>query len=380
MSRPLYRDLNTALRERFGCRVQKISLDAGLTCPNRDGRVAFGGCIYCNPRGSGTGASRYHSITDQLESGKRFLRSRYKAEKFIAYFQSFSNTYGPLEKLRHLYEEALAVADIVGLTIGTRPDCVDDSVLDLLAELRQRTYVLIEYGLQSIHNHTLNRINRGHTAETFLDAVARSRVRDLEIGVHVILGLPGEDKQAMLETARALGQIDIQAIKIHLLYVIRDTPLHRLYEAGVYRCLSREAYVDTVCDFLALLPPHVIVHRLTGDPHPEELVAPLWALEKQTNLRAIRESLQKRNLWQGKAYRHIPESSLWNTSGHGFPQRFGLVSTQGHPKPSSSQNRRQQHGKNTVQKNPIKRSGASNRGHGGPEVSDLPEIEKVSAD
>lgn len=302
MSSPLYRDLNTALRERFGCRVQKISLDAGLTCPNRDGRVGFGGCIYCNSLGSGTGASRSQSITSQLESGKNFLRQRYKAQKFIAYFQSFSNTYAPLEQLRNLYEEALAVSDIVGLTMGTRPDCVDEPVLDLLTELSERTYVLMEYGLQSIHNRTLNLINRGHTSETFIDAVTRTRARGLEICVHVILGLPGEDKADMLDTARALGQMDIQAIKIHLLYVIQNTPLHRLYEEGAYRCLNREAYVDIVCDFLSLLPPHVIIHRLTGDPHYGELVAPLWTLEKQSNLQAIRETLRKRHIWQGKTY------------------------------------------------------------------------------
>jgi len=302
MSRPLYRDLNTALRERFGCRVQKISLDAGLTCPNRDGRVGLGGCIYCNSLGSGTGASRYHSITSQLESGKAYLRKRYKAKRFIAYFQSFSNTYGPPEQLRSLYEEALAVSDIVGLTIGTRPDCAEEPVLDLLTELSEKTYVSVEYGLQSIHNRTLKLINRGHTFETFLDGVTRTRARGLEICVHVILGLPGEDKGDMLETARRLGETDIQAIKIHLLYVIQNTPLHRLYEEGRYRCLSREDYVDIVCDFLSLLPPHVVIHRLTGDPHPGELVAPLWALEKQANLQAIRETLLKRDMWQGKAF------------------------------------------------------------------------------
>jgi radical SAM protein (TIGR01212 family) len=302
MSRPLYRDLNTALRERFGCRVQKISLDAGLTCPNRDGRVGFGGCIYCNPLGSGTGASRYHSITAQLESGKAYLARRYKAQKFIAYFQSFSNTYAPIGTLRRFYEEALSDPDIVGLTIGTRPDCVDDPVLDLLTEMSQRVYILMEYGLQSAHDRTLNLINRGHTFEAFRDAVVRTRARGLDICVHVILGLPGEDKTDMLETARTLGAMDIQAIKIHLLYVIRDTPLHRLHDQGDYACLSREAYVDIVCDFLALLPPHVIIHRLTGDPHREEFVAPRWALEKQVNLQMIRETLRARGIWQGKAY------------------------------------------------------------------------------
>ncbi len=303
MSSSLYFDLNQALRQRFGCRVQKISLDAGLTCPNRDGSLGRGGCIYCNTRGSGTGAWPSQSITEQLEAGKAFARSRYKAEKFIAYFQSFSNTYAPLEKLRRLYEEALAVPDIAGLTIGTRPDCVDNAVLDLLAGISRETWVTMEYGLQSIHDATLERINRGHTSGIFMDAMERTRKRGIDICAHVILGLPGEGRKEMLETAEALAATDIQAVKIHLLYVIRGTALHRLHEAGGYRCMNREDYAETVAEFLSCLPPGMIIHRLTGDPHPEELAAPLWALEKQANLQAIRETLRKRNLWQGKNWK-----------------------------------------------------------------------------
>lgn len=302
MNTSRYRDLNTALREHFGCRVQKISLDAGMTCPNRDGTLGVGGCIYCNVRGSGTGLSQHYSITEQLERGKARLARRYKAKKFIAYFQSFSNTYGSPQDLKDLYLEALAVQDVVGLAIGTRPDCVPDSVLDMLSELNQQTYLWIEYGLQSAHDRTLELINRGHDVDAFLDAVERSRQRKLNICVHVILGLPDEDKTDMLATARALGKLDIQAVKIHLLYVIENTALAELYLRGDYRCLSREEYVDIVCDFLALLPPQLVIHRLTGDPHPGELLAPKWALDKQTNLQAIRETLRSRNLWQGKFF------------------------------------------------------------------------------
>lgn len=297
-----YNDLNSALRARFGCRVQKITLDAGLTCPNRDGTISRGGCIYCNPLGSGTGASRYATITEQLESAKSFLRQRYGAEKFIAYFQSFSNTYAPVDKLRSLYEEALAVDDIVGLAIGTRPDCIYDTVLDLIAEMNERVYVWLEYGLQSIHDRSLDLINRGHTVKTFIDAVSLTRRHGIDVVVHVILGLPGENREDMLATARALGEIDIQGVKIHLLYVIRGTPLHRMYERGDYRCLTREEYVGILCDFLALLPPHVIIHRLTGDPHHDELVAPFWALEKDKNLKAIRERLLEHDIRQGKFF------------------------------------------------------------------------------
>jgi radical SAM protein (TIGR01212 family) len=205
-----------------------------------------------------------------------------------------------LPQLERLYLEALAVEDVVGLAIGTRPDCVPDAVLDLLAQLNRRTYLWVEYGLQSIHDRTLDLINRGHTVSNFLAAVARTRARSLEICVHIILGLPGEDKKEMLATARALAQLDIQGIKIHLLYVIRGTPLADLYNSGGYRCLSRDEYVDIVCEFLALLPPQVVIHRLTGDPHPHELLSPQWALEKQANLQAIRDALQERDLWQGK--------------------------------------------------------------------------------
>jgi hypothetical protein len=295
-----YQDLNSALRERFGCRVQKITVDAGLTCPNRDGTVGVGGCIYCNPRGSGTGLSRYYSITEQLERGKERLGRRYRAKKFIAYLQSFSNTYAPVETLRRVYREALAVDGMVGLSIGTRPDCVPPEVLDLLAEVNRRTYLWVEYGLQSIHDRTLELINRGHDVASFLDAVERTRRRGIDVCTHVILGLPGEDKADMLATAQALAELDIQGIKIHLLYVVQGTPLAELYRSGEYQCLSREQYVDIVCDFLALLPPRIVIHRLTGDPHPHELLAPGWALEKQANLQAIRLTLERRNLWQGK--------------------------------------------------------------------------------
>lgn len=306
MNTSRYRDLNTVLRKRFGCRVQKVTLDAGLTCPNRDGVVGVGGCIYCNALGSGTGQSKRCSLSQQLEQGKKRLKLRYRANKFIAYFQSFSNTYAPLDELKKLYLEALASEDVVGLAIGTRPDCVSNSVLDVLADLKQRTYLWVEYGLQSIHERTLKLINRGHDVATFRDAVDRTRKRDIDICIHVILGLPGESRKDMLATARALAGLDIQGVKIHLLYVIQGTPLADLYSRGDYLCLTREEYVDIVCEFLALLPPHVTIHRLTGDPHPDELVAPRWALEKQTNLQAIRDALKGRDLWQGKHFRRQP--------------------------------------------------------------------------
>jgi len=297
----LYYDYNSYLRELFGCRVQKISLDAGLTCPNRDGTLGYGGCIYCNARGSGTGAaSQSRSITEQLNNGKSYLAERYKARKFLAYFQSFTNTYAPLPELKSLYEEALSVSDIVGLAIGTRPDCVSDELLDYLQSLSEQYLIWIEYGLQSAHDRTLARISRGHNVTSFLDAVHRTRLRKLNVCAHVILGLPGEARDDMLSTARFLAKMDIQGVKIHLLYVIRGTALESLYNAGEYECLDRDEYVSTVADFLSCLPSNLVIQRLTGDPHAEELVAPLWAMEKQKNLVAITAHMKAHGIYQGK--------------------------------------------------------------------------------
>jgi len=297
----IYREFSSYLREVFGCRVQKITLDAGLTCPNRDGSVGHGGCIYCNERGSGTGAAKQAlSVKEQLERGKAGLSKRYKARKFLAYFQSFSNTYAPLALLKRLYEEALAVEDIVGLSIGTRPDCVAEEVLDYLEDLSKERLIWLEYGLQSASDATLARINRGHRVDAFLDAVRRTRSRRIPVCAHVILGLPGETQKEMLETALFLAGQDIQAVKIHLLYVVRGTVLDSWYRAGAFQCLSLDEYTSTVARFLTLLPSRVIIQRLTGDPHPEELVSPAWALDKQRNLRAIHDYMVINGLYQGK--------------------------------------------------------------------------------
>jgi radical SAM protein (TIGR01212 family) len=296
-----YYDLNTYFRQRFGCRVQKISIDAGLGCPNRDGTLGLGGCIYCNARGSGTGAhARGISITRQLLEGKAALSRRYNAERFIAYFQSFSNTYAPVAVLARLYEEALAVEDVVGLSIGTRPDCVDASVLGLLQRLAERHLIWVEYGLQSAHDPTLARIHRGHDFRCFEAAVAATRHRGIQICAHVILGLPGETRAHMLHTADELARLEIDGLKLHLLYVTRGTRLAEIYHQGGYRCLEQQQYVELVCDFLERIPAKMVIQRLTGDPHPEELIAPAWSLEKQRTLAMIRETMERRDSWQGK--------------------------------------------------------------------------------
>ena len=296
-----YNNFNTYLRNIFGCRVQKITIDAGFSCPNRDGTISTRGCIYCNVRGSGTGAHATGlSVTEQLLQGKRALSKRYKAKKFIAYFQAFSNTYAPFDKLKSLYEEALEVDDVVGLSIGTRPDCVDESVLELLQGYGKKYLVWIEYGLQSVHDATLAFINRGHDFKCFKKTVAATKNRGIKICAHVILGLPNEKKTDMLKTARAVASMEIDGLKIHLLYVVKGTKLHKLYAAGKYRCLEQHEYVDLVCDFLERIPKNMIIQRLTGDPHPEELVAPMWSKKKMETMDLIKETLEKRDSWQGK--------------------------------------------------------------------------------
>jgi radical SAM protein (TIGR01212 family) len=299
-----YNDFNTYLRHIFGCRVQKITVDAGLTCPNRDGTISTGGCIYCNARGSGTGAhAKGLSVTQQLINGKRALAKRYKAKKFIAYFQSFSNTYAPLPRLKRLYAEALSVDDVVGLSIGTRPDCVDDAVLDLLQDYAKRHLIWIEYGLQSAKDATLAFINRGHDVQCFKDTVAKTRYRNIKICAHVILGLLHETRQDMLHTAKTLSALKIDGVKLHLLYVVKGTPLEALYVRGDFECLQQDVYVNLVCDFLERIPAEMVVQRLTGDPHSGELVAPAWALNKSETLEQIRLTLEKRDSWQGKLFK-----------------------------------------------------------------------------
>lgn len=300
-----YRDFNTYLKEIFKERVQKISLDAGLGCPNRDGTISHKGCIFCDQRGSGTGAfiNQGLLIDEQIIRAKYFLRKRYKANKFIAYFQSFTNTYAPVSNLKSLYDQALAHKDVVGLSVATRPDCVDMDILTLLGSYQKDNLVWIEYGLQSAHDVTLKRINRGHDVACFERSVIMTHDCGLNICAHIILGLPGEDRQMMLQTARFLSDLPIQGIKIHLLYVVKETPLAELYNRREFRCLEQEEYVNLVVDFLELLPPDIVVQRLTGDPVRSELLAPLWAIEKPDNLKFIQETLERRNTWQGRLYR-----------------------------------------------------------------------------
>ena len=298
-----YFDLNTYFQQLYGERVHKITVDAGLSCPNRDGTLSTGGCIYCNEKGSGTGnLQKGLSVRQQLEAGIKAVYKRYKAKKFIAYFQSFTNTYGPFHQLKQIYEEALSFDDIVGLAIGTRPDCVNDDVLSLLASYAEKYLIWVEYGLQSAHDKTLKLINRGHDAQCFKQAVLFTQNRGIHICAHVILGLPGESRQDMLDTAKFIGDLNLDGVKLHLLYVIKGTPLETLYKSGGYTCMEQDNYIRTVCDFLEVLPPEMVIHRVTADPHPKELVAPLWSLEKIKTLSGIKTLLEKRDSRQGNYF------------------------------------------------------------------------------
>jgi radical SAM protein (TIGR01212 family) len=304
MTERRYNDFGSYLRKRFGCRVQKITIDAGFSCPNRDGTLSSGGCIYCDGKGSGTGAAgRAESITTQIERAKGRLATRYKAQKFIAYLQAFTNTHAPRDTLRKRYDEAIADSEIVGLSIGTRPDCVDEATLDLIEEYTAAHMVWIEYGLQSMRNKTLEKINRGHTFEDFVHAVKMTRGRNIQICAHVILGLPNESEEDVMDTARALADLGIDGIKIHSLYVHEETPLARLFQQGDCAVLDQKTYVAWVVGFLECLPPTVIIQRLTGDPDPSSLLAPKWTLNKHQTLGLIRDTLEAKETRQGRLFR-----------------------------------------------------------------------------
>jgi len=301
--RERYYSLNSFFKKVFGCRVHKIPLDAGLTCPTRNGTKGKGGCIYCNPYGSGTGAyARGISISEQIKQWKLFLKKRFKAKKFIAYLQSFCNTYAPIYKLKTIYDEAVSDPDIIGLAIGTRPDCVDDEILKLIQSYTDKYHVWIEYGLQSIHNRTLEFIRRGHTYEDFLKAIEITTGRNILICVHIILGLPGESKEDMLATVDALSKLPIHGIKFHHLYIVKGTLMEKLYREGKYRPLEQKEFIEILVSCLERLRKDIVVQRLMGDPRPEELVAPDWSLRKRETLNLIKSTLEEKDTYQGKFF------------------------------------------------------------------------------
>lgn len=289
------------LKQYFPFRVCKIGLDAGFTCPNRDGSVAYGGCIYCENRSfSANSKGERRSVSEQIEDGMAFYKRHFKAEKFIAYFQAYTNTYGSVSLLERLYDEALSFPDVAGLSIGTRPDCLPDDVLDLLVCYSKKTHLWVEIGLQSMHDDTLLRMNRGHNFEQFVDAVTRVKLRGLRACVHVILGMPGETDEMMMQTADTLADLDIDGLKIHHLYVAGNTLLAKMYEKGEIDLLTLDEYVPLLCNFLERIPPDVAIQRLTGEVTGEYLIAPKWGVSKKAVLTTIENELSRRGSHQGK--------------------------------------------------------------------------------
>lgn len=301
MQKKRYYTFNEHLRRRFGEKIFKVSLDAGFTCPNRDGTLGREGCIYCSERGSGDFAGdQALSLHEQFIEVRERMKKKWPAAKYLAYFQAYTNTYASVRRLREIYEGALAEDNVVGLSISTRPDCLPADVLAYLEEVNRRTYLWLELGLQSIHERTLEWVGRGHDYAQFLKAVYELRSRKIRVCVHIILGLPGESRAHMLETAQAIAELPIQGVKIHLLHVLRGTPLAEVFEQEPFELMTKEDYVNLVADILEILPAEMVIHRLTGDGPPDDLVGPLWSRKKWEVLNAIDAELLRRDTWQGK--------------------------------------------------------------------------------
>ena len=295
-----YNTLDGYFKTRFGCKVAKISLNAGFSCPNRDGTKSFGGCIYCSPTGSGDFAGDpKKSIREQFEQQTALMRKKWHDAKFLPYFQAGTNTYAPLCRLREVYEQALALPDCVGMSIATRPDCISDETLSYLAEISARTYLTVELGLQTVFDDTGERINRRTTYAEFLDCYARLCEKNIPVCVHLINGLPGEDRERMLESVRRVSALRPHSVKLHMLHILKDTPCAEMYARGEIKVFEKEEYIELVCDELELLHPDIIVQRITGDGSRDTLIAPLWSIKKFDVLNGVDRLLSLRNTHQG---------------------------------------------------------------------------------
>lgn len=305
-----YHSLDYFLKEKFGEKVFKISLDAGFTCPNRDGTVASGGCIFCSKKGSGDftlGSKK--NISAQFNDMKKIMKSKWKSKKYIAYFQAFTNTYGPVEKLRELYYEALVQEGVVGIAIATRPDCLNEEVLDLLSEINEKTYLWVELGLQTSNEDIAEYINRGYELRVFDEAVEKLNKKGIDIVVHIIFGLPGESKESMMETVRYVSLKNICGIKFHLLHLVKDSPLYEIRKKDEIKFLTKEEYIDLICRSISILPENLVIHRLTGDGPRDTLIEPLWSLKKWEILNEIDMVLKMRDIYQGIEFSVLPEDT-----------------------------------------------------------------------
>lgn len=299
-----YHNLNHFLREKFGEKVFKISLDGGFTCPNRDGKVAKGGCTFCSERGSGDFAgNREISITKQFIDVKDMMNKKWKQGKYIAYFQAYTNTYAPIEELKRKYEEAINQEGVVALAIATRPDCLGEDVLDLIEEMNKKLYVWIEIGLQTVSDKTGRKINRGYDTSVYIDAIERLKKRKIDFVTHCIFGLPGETQEDMLKTVEFVAHTGSTGVKFHLLHLIEGTPLVSLYEKGGLKLMEQDEYIDTLCKAITMIPEEMVVHRLTGDAPRDLLIGPMWSLKKWEVLNAIDKAFVDNDIYQGKNFK-----------------------------------------------------------------------------
>ena len=296
-----YKEFGTWLQAELGCKAQKLSVDAGLTCPNRDGTLGRGGCTFCDNRTFNPAYCRQGgSITDQLEAGKRFFSRKYPTMKYLAYFQSYSNSYGTLSHLKELYEEALRVPDVVGLVIGTRPDCMPDALLEYLEELNRRTFLLVEYGVESANEETLVRVNRGHTFAQARECIIRTAQRGIRVGVHMILGFPWETRSELIRQAQLIASLPITTLKLHQLQVIKGTQLAREYELHPWPLPTAEEYVDLVLEYISHLPPSLVLERFVSQSPPEYVIAPRWGLKNHEFSALVKKAMQKRSTQLGQ--------------------------------------------------------------------------------
>ncbi|MEJ8553323.1 TIGR01212 family radical SAM protein [Tepidibacter sp. Z1-5] len=298
-----YHSLNFELREIFNEKIFKLSLDGGFTCPNRDGKIGFNGCIFCSDRGSGEYASnRVLSIDKQIEDQINLLSNKWPNGKYIAYFQNFTNTYADVDVLRNKYEAAINCDDIVGIAIATRPDCLDDDVIQLLSELSKKTYLWIELGLQTVHDESAGFLRRGYPFSLFEEKVKKLRSYNINVVTHLILGIPNETKEMIFESISKISSMDIQGVKLHLLHIIKGTDLEKYYNSTKFNLLEKEEYIHLICDILERLNPDITIHRLTGDGSRDTLIEPWWSLDKRSILNGIDKELSIRNSYQGKYY------------------------------------------------------------------------------
>lgn len=296
-----YKEFGTWLQAELGCKAQKLSVDAGLTCPNRDGTLGHGGCTFCDNRTFNPAYCRQGgSITDQLEEGKRFFSRKYPTMKYLAYFQSYSNSYGTLSHLKELYEEALRVPDVVGLVIGTRPDCMPDALLEYLEELNRRTFLLVEYGVESANEETLVRVNRGHTFAQARECIIRTAQRGIRVGVHMILGFPWETRSELIRQAQLIASLPITTLKLHQLQVIKGTQLAREYELHPWPLPTAEEYVDLVLEYISHLPSSLVLERFVSQSPPEYVIAPRWGLKNHEFSALVKKAIQKRSTQLGQ--------------------------------------------------------------------------------